>query len=402
MPQSKRCPYCDEKIRASAVVCRHCLRPLPGHETDVPQPVAGQSRVQVFGPKNWRALIGGALVVILAAVTVVAVLLLRSCPGSPGPESTESADTDQAAQSEPWAWYVTGIREDSQKPRDGWKRVIMDIVIENTSGHWAPLPNGLTGTLIDSGGYQRGLTVGGCTDEYSPQGNLPEPSGDLAIMVPPSFRLSWRGTAELPAVYDPVSVRLSLIGQEIQLANLSAPLAMPFDQLPTDLEIANVGYTFDFPNVRRVTFRQVEFVGESDLDTAPYDDFNWMLQPQSFLLTLEIQNLGGFDIEPNAYYSVYVASIDNLGRCRIDGYTEVDLSSRMGFAPAMWDFNGSALAPGQTGAGVLRLRLKQPEGIDTVWLILAVAPQEPANIGPMVRKEIGRFTEWALFRIDRP
>lgn len=33
---SKLCPYCGEEIKASAIVCRFCNRPLPGHENEVP------------------------------------------------------------------------------------------------------------------------------------------------------------------------------------------------------------------------------------------------------------------------------------------------------------------------------------------------------------------------------
>jgi len=37
---TKPCPYCGEEIRASAIVCRFCNRPLPGHENEVPPQIS--------------------------------------------------------------------------------------------------------------------------------------------------------------------------------------------------------------------------------------------------------------------------------------------------------------------------------------------------------------------------
>jgi hypothetical protein len=34
---TKLCPYCGEEIKAIAVICRFCNRPMPGHENEIPE-----------------------------------------------------------------------------------------------------------------------------------------------------------------------------------------------------------------------------------------------------------------------------------------------------------------------------------------------------------------------------
>lgn len=68
--ETKLCPFCGEEIKATAIVCRFCNRPLPGHENEVPAQVMPVISEAIEDKTNRSKGLPIGLIIILLIVVV--------------------------------------------------------------------------------------------------------------------------------------------------------------------------------------------------------------------------------------------------------------------------------------------------------------------------------------------
>lgn len=75
-PITKRCPYCSEVIQAAAIVCKHCGRPMPGHENEIPAPIIPQTVVPVARRRKRASILIFLLALLPFACLALGVVLV--------------------------------------------------------------------------------------------------------------------------------------------------------------------------------------------------------------------------------------------------------------------------------------------------------------------------------------
>jgi hypothetical protein len=158
----KKCPYCAEKVKDDALVCKHCGRSLVqssgdgGSEQQMPSPV-----IQVVQQKKSRTgcWIG---IAVLVAILIIFVVFLKACADVTTPKSptlvdpvasTVEALNGQKSEVTPGApektvfhigdsvaigdlqLTVNGVKEvagnEFNKPKDGFRFIVINSTFEN-------------------------------------------------------------------------------------------------------------------------------------------------------------------------------------------------------------------------------------------------------------------------------